>query len=218
MKILFVIVLIIFCTSTVFANESLPLTIPPDAIPAGAAVAVRLLTSTNAPIDGRLYPVLLETIGKITSPDGSTLDVITASDGTTIDMDFAEMRMIAESTGSEADSRALFELRNLVIRTKDGQRIVTNVNGWIVGEDTIRGMKGKVIDSSNGLYNRLKYNRLKNTPSESINSAEMSYSGKKALIDAINKGGIVDVDTVPPPVVEVLSGREGTAIFSLNCK
>ena len=53
---------------------------------------------------------------------------------------------MAAAQGSETDGRVLYRLTDLAIRHADGRRSVVKVDGWIVGEDGIRGHRGKLID------------------------------------------------------------------------
>ena len=102
-------------------------------ISAGDSVAVELLTGVAAPTDGTPYPTVFRVTGPIVGPDGSALDV-------------GEARLIAAAQGSETDGRVLYRLTDLAIRHKDGRRSVVKVDGWVVGEDGVRGMRGQVID------------------------------------------------------------------------
>ena len=190
----------------------------------GDSVAVKLLTGVNAPVDGTPYPVLFQINSPITGPDGSFLDV-------------GEARIIAAATGSETDSRALFRLNDLAIRHKDGRRSVVQIDGWIVGEDGIRGMRGTLIDKlgrliaatagvsgtaalGEGLLSHLYAPSGSNVTagdnSITITNNDLSYAGAKALTDASNRLGQVLLDRYEKlvPVVEVLSGREVAAVFS----
>ena len=99
----------------------------------GDSVPVELLTGVNAPTDGTPYPVVFKLGGDITGPDGSSLNL-------------GEGRIIAAAQGSESDSRALFRLTQLSLRHPSGRRSVVEVDGWIVGEDGIRGMQGRLED------------------------------------------------------------------------
>jgi hypothetical protein len=102
-------------------------------ISAGDSVSVELLTGVAAPTDGTPYPTVFRVLGPIVGPDGSALDV-------------GEARLIAAAQGSETDGRVLYRLTDLSIRHKDGRRSVVKVDGWVVGEDGVRGMRGQVID------------------------------------------------------------------------
>jgi hypothetical protein len=94
---------------------------------------VELLTGVAAPTDGTPYPTVFRVMGPVVGPDGSSLDV-------------GEARVIAAAQGSETDSRVVYRLTTLALRHKDGRRSEVKVDGWIVGEDGVRGMKGQVID------------------------------------------------------------------------
>ena len=185
----------------------------------GDSVRVLLLTGVNAPVDGTPYPVVFKLSGPITGPDGSALDI-------------GEARLIAAAQGSEVDGRAIFRLTQLAIRHKDGRRSVADIDGWIVGEDGIRGMHGRLIDKlgrliaataavsgTAALGERLLDRSSENTDPTTglvVVGDDANFATASALTDASNRLGQVLLDRYESlvPVVEVLSGREGAAIFS----
>jgi hypothetical protein len=77
--------------------------------------------------------VVFKLVGDITGPDGSSLPL-------------GEARIIAAAQGSLTDSRALFRLTTLSLRLPDGRRKVLDIDGWVVGEDGLRGMEGILVD------------------------------------------------------------------------
>lgn len=187
--------------------------------PGDSAKAI-LLTGVNAPVDGTPYPVVLKIVGPITGPDGSSVDI-------------GEARLIAAATGSETDGRALFRLTSLAMRAKDGRRIVLKVDGWVVGEDGIRGMKGKLIDKLGKLIaaagtvgftaamgeSLTNNNQLENNNDSgglTIVSGDLNYATANALSDASSKLNQVLMDRYEKlvPVVEILSGRDAAIVFS----
>ncbi|MCB0344395.1 MAG: hypothetical protein KDD66_04735 [Bdellovibrionales bacterium] len=189
----------------------------------GDVVPLKLLTGVNAPVDGTPYPVVFKIVGPINGPDGSSLDV-------------GEARLIAAAQGSEADGRVLFRLTNLAMRHKDGRRSVVNVDGWIVGEDGVRGMRGKLIDKlgrliattagvsfAAALGETLTDNASNGTSTIVTEGGVYDLSGNdvdaataSALTDASNRLGEILLERYEKlvPVVEVLSGREVMAVFS----
>lgn len=120
-------------------EQSAPQPLPPASprrvafVGAGDSVSVQLLTGVNVPTDGPPYPVVFKLVDDVDGPDGSQLPL-------------GEARLIAAAQGSLSDSRALFRLTSLNIRMPSGRRKVVPVDGWIVGEDGIRGMEGVLID------------------------------------------------------------------------
>lgn len=189
----------------------------------GDFVDVRLLTGVNAPVDGTPYPVVFALAGAITGPDGASLDL-------------GEARLIAAAQGSEVDSRALFRLSSLSIRHPSGRRDVIKVDGWVVGEDGIRGMTGRLIDKlgrlilatagvsfTAALGDQLTGNSsTRNTrdrnqdPGFYVGQQDLDYATASALTDSSNRLGKLLLDRYESfvPVVEVLSSREAVAIFS----
>lgn len=99
----------------------------------GDSTRVELLAAVNAPTDGTPYPTLFKLTGPVYGPDGSQLPL-------------GEARLVAAAQGSLSDSRVLFRLTDLSIRMPNGARQEFKVDGWIVGEDGIRGMSGILID------------------------------------------------------------------------
>lgn len=186
----------------------------------GDSVPITLLTGVNAPVDGTPYPVVFRLDGPITGPDGSTLDL-------------GEARLIGAAQGSETDGRVIFRLTDLAIRHPDGRRSVVQVDGWIVGEDGVRGMKGKLIDKLGRLiaatagYSFIAAlgERIDNSASAvtvsggenvTVKGDDISVAGASALTDASNRLGQILLDRYEKlvPVVEVLSGRTVAAVFS----
>lgn len=194
----------------------------------GDSVPVQLLTGVNAPTDGTPYPVVFQLGGDITGPDGSSLNL-------------GEGRIIAAAQGSESDSRALFRLTQLSLRHPSGRRSVIEVDGWIVGEDGVRGMQGKLEDKLGRLIaatavisgmaavgQRLQRNTNiggsyyggggtgQNSPGFALQSRDVEFATASAVTDASNRLGQVLLRRYESlvPVVEILSGREAVAIFS----
>lgn len=192
----------------------------------GDSVPVLLLTGVNAPTDGTPYPVVFQLGGDITGPDGSSLNL-------------GEGRIIAAAQGSESDSRALFRLTQLSLRHPSGRRSVIEVDGWIVGEDGVRGMQGKLEDKLGRLimatavisgvaavgqrlqrntqvYGQGFGNNGQNNPGFTLQSTDVEFAAASAVTDASNRLGQVLLRRYESlvPVVEILSGREAVAIFS----
>ncbi|MCC6934039.1 MAG: hypothetical protein IT292_12445 [Deltaproteobacteria bacterium] len=189
----------------------------------GDSVPVKLLTGVNAPVDGTPYPTLFQLKGPIAGPDGSTLDL-------------GEARLVAAATGSETDSRALFRLTDLAMRHKDGRRSVVKVDGWVIGEDGIRGMSGRLIDKLGRLILATMGSAFATTLSEqyldkaddnaqvvvqnsqdvTLDSSDLDLAQASAYSEAAQR--ITDIlikrYTKLVPVVEVLSGRDVVAVFA----
>ena len=148
-----------------FGGQEAPLPAPPvppqmtrrTFISPGDAVQLRLLTGVAAPVDGTPYPVMFKLLGPVSGPDGSALDL-------------GEGRIVAAAQGSETDGRVVYRLSDLAFRNTDGRRSVVKIDGWIVGEDGIRGMRGKVIDKLGQVI-----------------LATMAYSATAAAGDAVMK-------------------------------
>jgi hypothetical protein len=212
-----------------FGNDDPILTPPPkppaptlvSVISPGDSVEVELLTGVNAPVDGTPYPVVFKLNGPITGPDGSSLQL-------------GEARLIAAAQGSEVDSRALFRLSSLAIRHPSGRRSTVKIDGWIVGEDGIRGMSGRLIDKLGRLilatagvsFAAALGNQLGNGNAVTVNNNAAGFQNldtnsfdiatASALTDASNRLGQVLLRRYESfvPVVEVLSARDAVAIFS----
>ena len=199
-----------------------PPELPPrvSVIAPGDSVPVRLLTGVNAPTDGTPYPVVFELAGPIEGPDGSALDLGGA-------------RIIAAAQGSESDGRAIFRLTQISIRHPSGRRSTVEVDGWIVGEDGVRGMGGTLIDKLGRLIVTTAFvsgtaalgerlddgNRVVVNGSGgglSLDQDDLDAATASAVSDASNRLGQVLLNRYESlvPVVEILSGREVVAIFS----
>ena len=209
-----------FDTPTVAPPPPEPEPLRVSVIAPGDQVQVQLITGVNAPTDGTPYPVVFKLVGPVEGPDGSSLDL-------------GEARLIAAAQGSETDGRALFRLTQLSIRHPNGRRAVIDVDGWIVGEDGIRGMQGKLIDKLGRLILATAIvsgvsafgERLDDTTDirvrnggglGSLSTGDLDFAAASALTDASNRLGGVLLNRYESliPVVEILSGREAAAIFS----
>ena len=189
----------------------------------GDSVRIKLLAGVNAPTDGTPYPVVLKLISDVMGPDGNSVPL-------------GEARIIAAAQGSLTDARVLFRLTRLSVRLPNGKRKEFPIDGWIVGEDGIRGMEGVLIDpigkaivgagmagglaglgqgiAAANVQNRVYSNG--NTQS-SVNANDVpAYAGGVALSSAATEWQQIIRDRLNQlvPVVQVLSGREATAVFS----
>ena len=187
----------------------------------GDTVRVKLLGGVNAPTDGTPYPVIFKLISHVAGPDNSQLPL-------------GEARLIAAAQGSIVDQRALFRLTKLSIRLPNGERKVVSVDGWIVGEDGIRGLKGILIDPiGKAITGGLMIGGLAGA-GEAISDANSTVlhnydsdqriitgdTGRYALGEGLSKGSEVWSEVLRDrlkemvPVVQILSGREATATFA----
>lgn len=186
----------------------------------GDSVSVKLLTGVNAPTDGTPYPVVFQLEGPVTGPDGASLEL-------------GQARLIAAAQGSESDGRALFRITSLAMTHPDGRRSVIEVDGWIVGEDGVRGMQGVLIDKLGRLIvatagvsfaaalgtkieDNNNYYYSDGERGINVDSADFEESAGSAMVDASNRLGQILIDRYESlvPVVEILPGREVVAIFS----
>lgn len=205
---------------------------PPDrpekprlvAIMPGDSVRVKLLAGVNAPTDGTPYPVVLKLIGQVLGPDGNSIPL-------------GEARVIAAAQGSLTDSRVLFRLTRLSIRLPNGRRKEFGIDGWVVGEDGIRGMEGVLIDPigkaiagagmagglgglGQGIAAANTVNRfgVGNQPDTSFvqDGQVPEYAAGMALASAAREWNTIIRERLAQlvPVVQVLSNREATAVFS----
>lgn len=191
-------------------------------IAAGDSLRVQLLSGVNAPVDGSPYPVVLKAISDVNGPDGSTLPI-------------GEARIVAASQGSLTDSRALFRLTSLNVRFPSGQRKVFNIDGWVVGEDGIRGMQGVLIDpigkaiggqmmvgALGALGDGLSAAQLDNRRNaDGSSSSFVSGNVGQYAVGQSLKGGADEWRSIVrerigqlTPQVQVLANRQATAVFA----
>ena len=213
-----------------FGDFAVPEVAPPPPPPpgkvafvgAGDSVRVKLLAGVKAPTDGTPYPVVFKLVGDVVGPDGSTLPL-------------GEARVIAAAQGSISDQRALFRLTTLSLRHPNGRRKVIDVDGWIVGEDGMRGMDGILEDPIGkwmlgaGMVEGVRA-AGEGIASSQTRTRENATGGIDTMITgdttefAIGKGvsgmgkayGDVLKDRLNKivPYVIVYSGREATAVFA----
>ena len=189
---------------------------------AGDSVRLKLLAGVRAPTDGTPYPVVFKLIGDVYGPDGSALPL-------------GEARLIAAAQGSLVDSRVLYRLSSLNIRLPSGRNDVIPVDGWVVGEDGIRGMEGVLIDpfgkaiGATGIAGGLSafgsaaasnqvtsQTNVYGGTTSIVTGDDMTYAAGKAISGAANAYSdlIKERLRLLVPHVEVLSNREATAVFS----
>lgn len=188
----------------------------------GDSVRAKLLAGVNAPTDGTPYPVVLKLIGNVEGPDHSTLPL-------------GEARVVAAAQGSLTDSRVLLRLTTMNVRLPNGQKKELPIDGWVVGEDGIRGMEGVLIDpfgkaiagaAGAGFLSALGQGfAARETSSErsfwggtdvTVSGDPAKYAlgkgvagGANAIAELIKERGALMV-----PHVAVYSGREATLVFS----
>lgn len=212
-----------------FGMEQMSIQAPPEperekvaVIGAGDSVRVELLAGVNAPTDGTPYPVVFKLIDGVNGPNGSHLPL-------------GEARLIAASQGSITDQRALFRLTSLNIAMPDGSRKELKVDGWIVGEDGIRGMPGILIDPLGkallgagiaagvqgfgaGLEtkNSSTSTNFLGLSSTEITGSPLEYAAGSAIkgVGREYSGIIRERLAEMVPVIQVYSGRQATAVFS----
>ena len=193
------------------------------AIGIGDSVRVQLIAAVDAPTDGTPYPTLFKLVDSVAGPDGTALPL-------------GEGRVVAAAQGSLTDKRVLFRLTSLSIKLPDGSRGVYPVDGWVVGEDGIRGMEGQLIDPmGKALWGYMASGMVKgagrgiraaNTGKivtttgvyDVVDGNLMEYALGSGLGDAGDKWSrfIEQRSRLLVPHVRVFSGRVGTAVFSKN--
>ena len=111
--------------------------------------------------------------------------------------------------------------------------MVVKVDGWIVGEDGIRGMKGKLIDKLGRLIattgavsfaaalgervtRRGNGLNVTNSDGVTVTGNDLDVATTSALTDSANRLGTILLERYEKlvPVVEFESGRVAAAIFS----
>lgn len=206
-------------------KQPLPPPPPPVAkvayISTGDSVKVQLLSGVNAPTDGTPYPVVFKFLSDVVGPDGSSLPL-------------GESRIVAAAQGSLTDARVLFRLTDLSVRLPDGRRKVMKVDGWVVGEDGIRGMAGVLNDPigraiGGGIltgalegFGRGVQNSQQSTlrdlrfADQLVTGDTGKFAAGSALREGARNWGTIVQDRLDQmvPVVQVLAGRDGTAVFS----
>ncbi|MCB0353699.1 MAG: TraB/VirB10 family protein [Bdellovibrionales bacterium] len=186
------------------------------------SVRVQLLSGVNAPTDGTPYPTVFKLVSDVTGPDGSSLPL-------------GEARIIAAAQGSLTDQRVLYRLTKLSIRLPDGSRQEVTIDGWIVGEDGIRGMQGNLIDPLGKALLGTAYTGFIGGLGTGISDANSTtitnedggiqtfvtgntaqYALGQGLSQTASQYSQIIQERLRSlkPVVQVYSGRQATAVFS----
>ncbi len=215
-----------------FVTATAPAALPPEPenigyIGIGDSVRVELLASLMALTDGTPYPVLFKLVADIQGPDGTSLPL-------------GEARILAAAQGSLPDHRVLFRLINLSVRYPDGSRREFEVDGWIVGEDGLRGMEGVLHDpfgdviggeilssTIEGMGEGFAQSEVQSYGSPYGAAPTLAITGDRtryAAGNGLNSGAKVWSELLRDqyrklvPHVEVHSGRHATAIFTKGVK
>ena len=150
----------------------------PITIEAGDSANVVLQHDVNAPTDGETSGALFAWDGKLDSPD-CTKDI------------GAPFQILAEVHGSLVDSRALFALRQVELLSSDENKKHWGLaEGWAVGPDGVRGIRGRLLDVSAEYY----------FPKLPISK------GKLQLIDSKKM--------TASPIVQIPKGTKAVVVFS----
>ena len=194
------------------------------AIMPGDSCRVKLLAGVNAPTDGTPYPVVMKLVGDVLGPDGNSVPL-------------GEARVIAAAQGSLVDSRVLFRLTRLSVRLPNGRRKEFAIDGWVVGEDGSRGLEGVTIDplgkaligagmagtlagvgAGIAVANQQQFvnNQFGTQNTTVLNEDIPAFALGQGMIGAANQWQQILTDRLSQlvPVVQVLSNREATAVFS----
>ncbi len=100
------------------------------AIPPGSNVKVELTQKVTAPVNGEFVRANFRTTGSIETPEGKSLPFVVDS-------------IVAEAQGDETSSRAIFRVKEIVIK---GFENPFTVEGYILGDDGNPGIPGSLID------------------------------------------------------------------------
>lgn len=188
---------------------------------AGDSVRVKLMAGVNAPTDGTPYPVLLKLVSEVAGPDGSAIPL-------------GEARIIAAAQGSLVDQRVLFRLTTMTYQLPTGEQKTIDIDGWVVGEDGIRGLAGVAMDpfgkvlsgialaaAVNGAGQGLRQGGIQNNQNAlGLNQQVIQNAGQVALGSAVSQSGnewsqmIQERARMYTPMVHVKSNREATAVFT----
>ena len=173
------------------------------AIAPGDSVDVELLTPVAAPTDGAAGAGVFRLVGAIEGPEGSTLPLTDAT-------------VTAAAQGSELDQRAMFRLTELSFRGGDGTIVRTKVDGWIVGEDGVRGINGSVVPKvSPESVSAPRILEASRRTGEVLNPREQSLA---PIINVAAGQTAVAIFSQPvelPNVVAQAEGQRGAALFTL---
>jgi hypothetical protein len=179
------------------------------------------MAGVNAPTDGTPYPVLLKLVSEVSGPDGSAIPL-------------GEARIIAAAQGSLVDQRVLFRLTTMTYQLPTGEQKTIDIDGWVVGEDGIRGLAGVAIDpfgkvlsgialaaAVNGAGQGLRQGGIQNNQNAlGLNQQVIQNAGQVALGSAVSQSGnewsqmIQERARMYTPMVHVKSNREATAVFT----
>ena len=208
--------------STDIVPQSPPEPVKVAAVVTGCRVRARLASGVSAPVKGAPYPVTLDLMGDVICPNNLHLPLGQAS-------------VMGAAQGSLTDSRVLFRVSKLGLAFPSGRLREIEIDGWVVGEDGLRGLKGILKDPlgeilgaqiqagvAQGIGDALAGSNVNErlTPlggrSLSVTGEELDYSASQGLSQAAQHYAKVIEERSKEmiPHVEVLSGRDVTIVFA----
>lgn len=101
-------------------------------LPAGSFGEALLLTGVFAPVSGEAMPVLLRLEAALIGPGRSRVPLHGAF-------------LIGKAQGETNSRRAIVQLETLSTVRPDGQAVEAKVNGWVVDEDGLQGLRGNYV-------------------------------------------------------------------------
>jgi len=101
-------------------------------IPAGSFGEARLLTGVFAPVSGEAMPVLLCLEAALVGPQRSRIPLRGAF-------------LVGKAQGEANSRRAIVQLETLSAVRPDGGAVEARVNGWVVDEDGLQGLRGSYV-------------------------------------------------------------------------
>ena len=199
-------------------------------VPAGSFVRVVLLGGVEAPTGGQAqsnpYPILMRAQDNAFLPNRYRFEV-------------KECFLLASSYGDISSERAIARLENISCILKDGRAVDVAVKGYVVGEDGMAGMRGKLIDMQGRvLANALlagigsgigqAFQQAAMTQSISPLGSTSTVNGGQQLQAAVGGGFGKALDRLSQyyitladklyPVVEVNAGRTVEVVFTKGFK
>ncbi|MHC4606110.1 MAG: TraB/VirB10 family protein [Planctomycetota bacterium] len=101
-------------------------------IPAGSFGEATLLTGVFAPVNDEALPVLLRLDAALVGPAHSRVPVRGAF-------------LVGKAQGDANSQRAVIQLQTLSYVADDGRTIEVPVNGWVIDDDGIQGLRGTYV-------------------------------------------------------------------------
>lgn len=160
-------------------------------LPAGSFGEATLMTGAFAPTTGEPLPVLLRLESALVGPRRSRVPIRGAY-------------LVGKAQGDANSARAIVQLDTLSVVAPDGRAIETKVNGWVVDDDGLQGLRGTYVWRAAEIASLA-------AATGGLSAAADALSARETLVQATPLGGTTTAVTGDAAVFAGTRGLAGAA-------